>query len=737
MVILKKSLGATTAFLLLSVYGSFNAGAEEPPFFQHGTGSLNVSQVAQYDSLAGEGGTEILAYDKEREQAFVTNGAESGLDILSFSEMTSDKFEQMELSKRIHVEDFGIEQVDDITSVSAHPNEDIIALSVVSDPKTNPGYIVFLSKDGDYISHVQVGALPDMVTFTPDGSKVLVANEGEPNEDYTEDPEGSISLIDISEGVSEDKEVPIHTLTFEENMLDEDVRVDSKGSVLQQLEPEYISVSEDSTTAYVALQENNAVATIDLNSETIETVKGLGLKDHSLPGNELDAKDNGEMEIENLPLLGFYMPDAIDTFTVNGQSYIITPNEGDARDYDGYSEEVEIKDLEDVQLNADYYEGYTQAELDQLVNNGLLEDMEGTEITAEHGKNDDGVYEALYSYGGRSFTIFNADTMERVYDSGSEIERITGEAMPEYFNTNNDEIEFDGRSDAKGPEPETTVTGEIGDKTYAFTALERFSAVMVYDITTPQETEFVTMISSRDFNEDVAGDVAPEGLSFINAEDSPTGRALLAATHEVSGTVAVYEFTEEIDEDTGSPGETKNYPFLDADNNHWAYPYIKDLYEKEIITGKTDTTFEPSANITRAQFAVMISETLGLSAETDNTGFKDAPEWAASAIQASFEAGITTGKADGTFDPNQPITREQIAAMLVRAFEYASEEEVAASEVIYKDEDNISDYAKTDVEKAHELGFMTGTDDGRFQPKSNSTRAQAAKVVSLLATEIE
>ena len=131
--------------------------------------------------------------------------------------------------------------------------------------------------------------------------------------------------------------------------------------------------------------------------------------------------------------------------------------------------------------------------------------------------------------------------MELVFDSGSDFEKITAEALPDYYNTSNDEIGKDKRSTAKGPEPETAITGEIDGTTYAFIALERISGVMVYDLTNPEAPEFTTFISSRDFSADVKGDVSPEGLQFISAKDSPTGNPLLAATHEVSGTVAIYE----------------------------------------------------------------------------------------------------------------------------------------------------------------------------------------------------
>ncbi|QGS69584.1 hypothetical protein CV093_18775 [Oceanobacillus sp. 143] len=401
-----------------------------------------------------------------------------------------------------------------------------------------------------------------MVTFTPDGKKAIVANEGEPratvNEDTkevtTHDPEGSISIIDA-------KDFKVESLKFTEDMLDDKVRYSKTGetgTVLQQLEPEYVTVSEDSKTAYVSLQENNAIATIDLTANKIVDVKGLGVIDHSVAGNEMDANPNGKIEIEKQPILTFHMPDAIDTFTLGDKTYIITPNEGDARAYEdgnfsygeynedgeGYTEEKKLKKLIEknkVNLKASKYANYTQAELDKFDLDSLAE----YKLTIENGLNEKGEVEAIYGYGGRSFSIFDAETMEQVYDSGSEFEEIIAEAAPKHFNTNNDELEFDGRSNAKGAEPETAVTGVIGETTYAFIALERFSGIMIYDVSNPEEPQFVDLISSRDFSEDVKGDVSPEGLQFIPAGDSPTGKALLAATHEVSGTVAVYELEQQ------------------------------------------------------------------------------------------------------------------------------------------------------------------------------------------------
>ena len=700
-----------------------SSAVQAPPFFQYQGQNFKVNQIAQYDSGAGEGGTEILAYDQGTKRAFVTNGAKNGMDILSFENLESGKFTVVKSSKHIKLKDFGIENVADITSVASHPTLDLVALSVVSDPKTDPGYVVLLTKDGEFISKVQVGALPDMVAFTPDGKKLLSANEGEPSDDYSVDPEGTISIIDVTGDL---KKVTAQTLTFKDVKLDDNVRVSSKGTTLQQLEPEFITVSQDSKRAYVSLQENNAIATINLENNTIIDVKGLGIKDHSVAGNELDGKRDKKTNIEKLPLLGFYMPDAIDTFTVGEKSYILTPNEGDARDYEAYSEESSIGDIADqIQLKAENYKGYTQQELDQLVADGLLDELEKTNITLEHGKNADGKYEALYSYGGRSFSIFDGDTMELVFDSGSEFEKITADALPEYFNTSNDEISYDKRSSSKGPEPETVVTGEIEGVNYAFIALERTSGIMVYNLTNPENPEFVTLISSRDFSEDVKGDVSPEGLQFIPADVSPTGYPLLAATHEVSGTVAVYEFG----------GKEINKPFLFADvaKTHWAYGYINKLYQKNMVNGVTSTEFAPERNISRVEFAAILGRALDLPASEGSHPFTDVPQWADKEVKALYEAGIIKGIGNQLFDSGSKISREQMAMMIARAYEYVTKAPIqVVNENPYSDHNLISRTALDSVQKLHQTGIMVGGTNNQFSPKNPANRAQATKVISEL-----
>ncbi|MEO1590445.1 MAG: choice-of-anchor I family protein, partial [Cyanobacteria bacterium J06632_22] len=294
----------------------------------------------------------------------------------------------------------------------------------------------------------------------------------------------------------------------------------------QDLEPEYIAVSEDGLTAFVALQENNALGILDLTTETFTAVVSLGFKDHSVEGNGFDASNrDGGINIQTHPTLGMYQPDAIATYTVDGETYVVTANEGDARDYDGFSEEVRVKDLT---LDPTAYPN--AAELQDDANLGRLKTT-----TALGDTDGDGDVDQIYSYGARSFSIWDA-AGNLVFDSGDDFEQIIAADFPEVFNINDgDPEEFDERSDDKGPEPEGITIGVFDGRTLAFIGLERSGGVMVYDISNPTAPKFLT------YEPSFSGDVSPEGLIYISEDDSPNGAALLVVTNEESNTFSVYQ----------------------------------------------------------------------------------------------------------------------------------------------------------------------------------------------------
>lgn len=400
---------------------------------------------------------------------------------------------------------------------------------------------MFADPAGVVLNAVEVGSLPDNVVFTPDGTKALSANEGQPSSDYTVDPEGSVSIIDLSAGVENASVTTVGFADFNEGgpraaELPAAVRVfGPNASVAQDLEPEYIAVTPDGSTAYVVLQENNAFAIIDIATASVTSIVALGFKDHSVEGNGLDASDeDGAINIQTWPVLGMYMPDGIAAYEVSGSVYVVSANEGDARDYDAFSEETRVADLTlDPDVFGDVAALQAEAALGRLT------------VTTVNGDEDgDGVYEALYAYGARSFSIWDA-AGSLVWDSGDQFEQITASLFPADFNSNHVENgSFDNRSDNKGPEPEGVALAAINDRVYAFIGFERLSGVIVYDVTDPSAPEYVTYVSNRDFSGDAeagtAGDLGPEGLLIIDAASSPTGDVLLVVANEVSGSLTVY-----------------------------------------------------------------------------------------------------------------------------------------------------------------------------------------------------
>jgi hypothetical protein len=265
----------------------------------------------------------------------------------------------------------------------------------------------------------------------------------------------------------------------------------------------------------------------------------LGVKDHGMAGNGIDASNrDGVINIATYPgVFGMFQPDAIAAYRSQGRQYIVTANEGDARDYDGFSEEDRVGDLT---LNPDMF-----PDAEVLQDDAVLGRLN---ITTTLGDWDnDGAYEELYAYGARSFSIFKPTGrgMRLIFDSADQLEQLTAAALPFDFNSTNDENgSFDNRSDDKGPEPEGLALGEINGRTYLFLGLERIGGIMVYDITMPRSPEFVQYINNRDFSGDAeagtAGDLAPEGLTFIPARKSPTGDPMLAVANEVSGTTTLF-----------------------------------------------------------------------------------------------------------------------------------------------------------------------------------------------------
>lgn len=245
--------------------------------------------------------------------------------------------------------------------------------------------------------------------------------------------------------------------------------------------------------------------------------------------NGLDTSDrDGGVHIGNAPVYGAYMPDATTSFQVNGETFYVTANEGDARDSD-----ERIGDLElDPASFPNAEEIQSSDALGRLKVSAIDGDLDG-----------DGDFDQLIAYGGRSFTIFDAYG-NAVFDSGEMFEQVTSYFAPSFFNATNDENNFDNRSDDKGPEPEAATTGVINGRVYAFIGLERVGGIAIYDVTDPSNSEFVQYLNNRNFSADPTtpevNDLGIEDIKFIPAYESPNGEPLLVSSNEVSGTITVF-----------------------------------------------------------------------------------------------------------------------------------------------------------------------------------------------------
>lgn len=555
--------------------------------------SVQIDMVGRYTSgMFDQSAAEIVAYHPASGYAYLTNGATGRINAVLIrnllDEPAVDPYTLSNLADRsdavpeqVWVADPYLGQrkimIGGANSLAVHG--DLLAVAVENVNKVDKGAVLFYrlnaQGDTDFVKGVLAGALPDMVTFSPDGRYVLVANEGEPSGDYLIDPEGSVSVIPVTRGIPDDLAIQLNFNGFDDNFHPDIITGNNPDPgytrLSQDLEPEYITVAPDSRTAFVSLQENNALAKISLSSTPrITGLFPLGFKDHGLAGNSLDANKDDEIAVlaNYNGLFGTYHPDTIASYQVNGRTFVVTANEGDGREYFSAAEtEADCRGpLPMGQYDWDDDDGclvYTdETEIGDVQLAAMLtgmDDIGDLKINKTLGDdNGDGVYERVYAYGARSFAIFD-DVGDLVFDSGDLIERVTADRFGAYFNTTNDELAVDDRSDNKGPEPEALTLGQLGARTLAFVGLERMGGFMTFDITDPEAVQFVAYTNHRNYDAAVAtedgevtdatlaqaGDLAPEGMQFVPASQSPTGVALLLVANEVSGTLSVYQVSEQ------------------------------------------------------------------------------------------------------------------------------------------------------------------------------------------------
>jgi len=498
--------------------------------------ALNLTLLTSFSNgTAGTNSAEIVAFDEDVDRLYIANSIGAKLDIVNFSNPASPV-----LISSISTTPYG-----NINSVVAH--DSIVALAIEnSNPQLN-GSVVFLDYNGTFLSQVTVGAMPDMITFNKNYTKILTANEGEPNATYTVDPEGSVSIIDLTPGIANLTNANVTTIGLtayngqQVALVAQGIRVFStSASVAQDLEPEYITISDDNTKAYVGIQEANALLTIDLTNNTVISLTALGYSSYgNASNNALDASDqSGAVLITgDLPIKGAYMPDALSFGTIGGQGYIFTANEGDSREFGTVIDANRINSATFTNLDP---VAFPDASI--LKNSKFLGRLSALKYSGD--TDGDGDYDELHVMSGRSFSIRNATTGALVYDSKDLIEQIIANhpTFAAIFNASNTSgvPSLKNRSDDKGPEVEGIYFQTINGKPYVLLALERIGGVMVFNVENPLSPVYVAYRNNRSTT--LSGpDLGAEGIVTIPAAISPNGNDIVILANEVSSTLSIYQ----------------------------------------------------------------------------------------------------------------------------------------------------------------------------------------------------
>ena len=723
--------------------------------------SLQMELAGRYNSgaMSEEGGSlEIVQFNARNGFAYAVSGVKGVLIAIDLNENMSGSTvadltatgKEYDLEDIVKAEDF---TYGDMTSVAVSPDGKTLAVAIQAADYTQTGVVAIFTcgKDGTLIlqNTVSVGVQPDMVTFTPDGSKILTANEGEPRMGYSAagavDPKGSVSIIDT-------KTFVVETVGFD-NFDSDDARqaLVDKGILLKKntapsvdLEPEYIACTDD--TAYVSCQEANAIAVLDLDNAQFTGIYSVGFEDYSKVAIDIDKKDETYAPKAYESLRGIRMPDGISLYEAGGKTYLLTANEGDSREWDKY--------LNEDERNFKKGENTSPSGAITADNSGL----KGKVIFFDSADYDGLDSSKDYLFGGRSFTVLKVteNGLEEIFDSGSKFESITDEKISANFNCSNDDKTVDDRSGKKGPEPESVTVGTVGGKTYAFIALERIGGVMVYDITNPDKTEFVNYINSREFDADIRGDVSPEGLCFIPAAQSKTGKPLLLAACEVSGTLAVYELTGEQEKTPDIPAPVvpsapgidpilaailaaaNQQRFEDVASNAYCYDAVNWAVERNIASGTGKYTFSPDRICTRADFVTFLWRAAGKPVVNYAMNFSDVKEssYYAEAVRWAASLGIVTGLSKNTFGAANAVTREQAVTMLWRFAKQQGFDTTQGGMAIreFDDYDSLSEYAREAMAWAVNAGILKGSGN-RLMPDADCTRAQLVTLLYRLESQ--
>lgn len=486
------------------------------------TGAVSGAVLASIEL----GGSEIPAYDPGSRRAFASSG--DGVQVVDLR----NPAHPVRLPS-IDMLALGFAS-NNLSSIAVH--DGLLAVGIINEPKTEPGDLAFLdAATGALLGRIKVGPNPDAVVFSPDGTKILVANEGELVGQVADDAApGSVTVVDLSISSEEWSNWTAGFSAFDSaaaDLREAGVRLFEGGIPSLDFEPEYIAVAPDGSRAMVTLQEANAVAILDLVAREFTEIVALGEKDYRELLADFSDRDGPEgarliAPTAGNPVFGLYMPDAVAAYTVGGETYYVTANEGDDRDDFVVPEET-------IRLGDEAYllDPATFPNGELLKENRALGRLTVSNAPGLRGDTDgDGDIDRILAYGARSFSILDSSG-NLVFDSGDMLELIVAGDYPANVD--------DGRSDNKGPEPEGVTVAQLGGRLYAFVGLERVHLVLIFDVTDPLNVTYAGGLSNP-------GDSEPEGIVVVKASDSPTGKPLAIVSSEDSNTLTVYElaFTE-------------------------------------------------------------------------------------------------------------------------------------------------------------------------------------------------
>ena len=516
---------------------------------------FTITQLGVYDSQSGATGAEIASYHPATKQVYITNGARNRVDIVSIADPANPRF-----VGDINVSNYG----DNINSVAV--GKYVVAIAVHRSPTFAAdgtptlltGKLVIARPSGSVIGSIDLGgSQPDSVTFTPDGLTALVAIEGEPicakdnaattsvNEslDYAlaKDPRGAVAVVDLRNPKTAKAKLAGFSkfIAAEAKSLGLVVSLTSKDPVVD-FEPEFVSPANNNF-AYVSLQEANAIAELDIKRATITKIYSAGTTDLSKTPFDLSDRDSSGGPSTFSNVIGLAMPDALAAFTIGKDNYFVSANEGDDRADWTCFKAVDDKRAKDLKVDPAAFPNWSSESADARLGRAKVNPNIGD-------SNGDGLYEKIHLLSNRSFSIFKNGT--RIYDSGNLLEQLQITALGVAningeWNTTTGAYVGQARSDDKGPEPEGVTVGMVGTSRIAVVGMERMSALLFVDITNPAVPTVIKWEQMLPLSTIVPGKPgltwSPEGLVFVSAKDSPTGKPLVLTAYEVSGSLSIHQ----------------------------------------------------------------------------------------------------------------------------------------------------------------------------------------------------